>query len=164
MFAIVPICHELADHVGRFHAELVGEILNGDGFLHLDDAFLRLGFGDLRFLDLFAQRELLLLGKENHFLLAVIGKTNVFRTNFRFAAAAAFFRCFFLGHLVEVFLRHLDDAEAVRPCLWQSGRSGHRFWAPDRTAGLIIGRGGGAWASTIFRMLLRGATGRGGKR
>ncbi len=30
-------------------------------------------------------------------------------------------------------------------------------------AGLIMGRGGGAVTSTIFKMLLRGATGRGGK-
>ena len=29
-------------------------------------------------------------------------------------------------------------------------------------AGLTIGRGGGAWGSTIFKMLRRGATGRGG--
>ena len=106
--------HELADDVGRLDAELVGEILHGDRFLHLDDALLRLRFGDLSLLISFPIGSFFLLRKENHFLLAVVGEAHVFGTDFGFAAAAAaFFRGFFLGHLVEVFFGHLDDAEAV---------------------------------------------------
>ncbi len=106
--------HELADDVHRLDAELVGEILDRDRVFHLDVAFVLGRGGDVGLADLLADGELFLLGKENHFLLAVIREAHVLGTDFGHApAAAAFFRGFFLGHLIEVFLGELDDAETV---------------------------------------------------